>query len=367
MRLYRGARRLYGEWDRNYRLRSGLTGLAAGLAGSLRLSASSRGGGNETQPGEPGHELDVVTFSVVPGLTRLWIRSLLRTLPDSGVRVLVGDCSGGLRSLANQDPRLRVIPLFNQAHGVKLDLFMTRLCRATTVAVCDDDIFWLSRRPLSWARHKLASRPELAVVSLYPRGAPKPILAGKVAQPMGSFCLVIRRDTWIREGLSFRSEDPSGTGSYDWTYDTADLAHQQLLERGHQVMIAPPEIRAELAALEGVSTWALKLQKHRGDMSGLLRTGLRLRKAYRVFRFLEELPALGPAGDPGTMDPSRMDADLVPPRMLARAMTWCRCQMPAEEIREIDSDVARLLSRIRRRSATTTSPAVGRGQEVACG
>ncbi len=356
MKLHRGPRRLYDEWRRNYRWRSGLAGLAAGLAGSLRLSlrtSSPQGKATEIRAnGDSAYGLDVVTFSVIPGLTRLWVRALLAALPARDIRIHVGDCSGGLRSLASWDERLRIIPIFNHVHGIKLDLFMTRLCRAPRVLVCDDDIFWLNRCPLLWARDALGSGSKRAVVSLYPRGATKPILAGKVEQPMGSFCLVIRRDVWIREKLSFRWQDPSGKGRYEWTYDTADLAHQELLERGYEVTIAPPEIRDELVSLEGVSTWALKLQKHRGDMSRLLRTGLRLRKAYRVFRFLADLPALERSDDRG-----RGDTGLVAPDLLARAVGWCRSQMPAEEMRKIDREVAGLICRLGERFEAITASA----------
>ena len=359
-RLFRGPRLLIDEWRRNYRLRSGLTGLASGLAGSARLSLRAASG-------ESGSGLDVVTFSVVPGLTRLWVRALLPALPTQDVRILIGDCSGGLGSLADQDARLRVIPIYNHGHGVKLDLFMTRLCRAPTVWVCDDDIFWLSSRPMAWAHQQLAARTERAVVSLYPRGALKSALVGRVDQAMGSYCLAIKRDIWIREGLSFRRQDPSGTGAYDLTYDTADLAHFELLERGYEVTIAPTEVHDDLVSLEGVSTWALKLQKHRGDMSQLLRTKLRLHKAYRVFRFLTDLPALAADG--------QGDGDLVAPHLLTRAMAWCRSQMPPEEMRPIDDEVTGLIARLGERLAaspggvsnTTVASPTGQIQEAAPG
>ncbi len=345
MRISTGPRRLYHEWWRNYRLRSGLPGLVTGLAGSLRLGRQARRPAILCDSG-----LEIVTFSVIPGLTRLWARFLVPALADVDSRILIGDCSGGLRSFAAHRRRIRVIPIFNHAHGIKLDLFVNGPCRAPLVAICDDDVFWLNRRPLSWALEQLASRPRLAAVSLYPRGTLKPVLAGKVEQPMGSFCLVIRRDVWIREKLSFRSHDPSGAGSYDWTYDTADLAHVELLARGYEVAVAPPEIRADLAPLEGVSNWALKLQKHDGDMSRLLQTDLRLRKAYRVFRFLEVAP--------GTL----CESNLVTPRVLARGLGWCRTRMAAAAVRGVDDEIADVTSRLRARldsgAASSTGQAV---------
>ncbi len=349
MRILAGIRRLYQEWQRNYHPRGGLPGLAAGLAGSLRLRWQARHPASTADSHGLLEEagIDIVTFSVVPELTRLWARFLIPALADIDSRILIGDCSGGLGSPAAHSKPLRVIPIFNHLHGIKLDLFMNTLCRAPVVVISDDDIFWLSRRPLSWALEQIACRPRLAVVSLYPRSTSKPVLVDKLEQPMGSFCLVIRRDIWIREKLSFKCHDPYGTGSYDWTYDTADLAHVELLERGYQVAVAPPEMRARLAPLEGVSNWTLKLQKHDGEMSRLLLTDLRLRKAYRVFRFLEVAP--------GTLCASH----LVAPRPLARGLGWCRSQMSAAALRDVDHEIADLVSRLRARLDAPGTVATG--------
>lgn len=324
--------RIYREWHRNYRFRSGFPALASGLAGSTRLRLRAR-----FPAGTRDEGLDWITCSVIPGVTELWAQVLLAALSRSvghpEPTIWVADCSGDLH--LPRDARMRKVPLYNHHHGVKLDLLLRARSRSPWVVISDDDVFWTNIRPLAWALAEFDRRPKLAAVSLKPRTIRRPILAETVEQPMGSFCLVLRRQVWIDENLSFRFVDPHRKGDLDWCYDTADLAHVQLLDRGYEVAIAPKEIQADLASLDGVSTWALKLQKHDGEMQSVVTTDLRLRKAYRVFSCLEQL--------------SRVDGQaLVESAPLERALNWCTEHLDAEDRALIDTELEGLLSRIRR-------------------
>ena len=323
--------RVFREWQRNYRVRGGSPALVAGLVGSAALKLRS------LQPqGTRDTGIEWITCSVVPGLTELWARVLLAALSSDETpldsTIWVADCSGDLH--LPSDARLRKVAVYNHVHGVKLDLFLRGKCTSPWVVVCDDDVFWTRTRPLRWALEEFSRRPKLAAVSLRPRPAPKSILAGAVEQPMGSFCLVLRRQTWIDEGLSFRTVDPSGEGRYEWTYDTADHAHVQMLERGYEVAIAPEEIQSDLASFDGVSTWTLKLQKHHGEMSSLLRTDLRLRKAYRVFRCLDVLSR--DYGQPRLAEGPLLD----------RALAWCREHLSEDDQAAVELDLKTTLTAI---------------------
>ena len=244
--------------------------------------------GSTKATSEPADNVQSVTCSVVPGLTRIWSTLFLRATEDWQTEVIMADCSGGTAAWASSEPRIQRIPLFNASHGAKLDLLVSRVCSARLVVISDDDIFWMDGKALGWAIEQLESRPRLAAVSFYPRESTKPILAGKVDQPMGSFCLVIRREVFVREGISFACV-ATGDGSYEHTYDTADRAHLELLNRGYEIEIAPEASNGSLCTIEGVSTWSLKLQKHGVKVVKQLQTSLRAEKAFRVYCFLDRL------------------------------------------------------------------------------
>ena len=88
------------------------------------------------------------------------------------------------------------------AHGEKLDLFLQKVCSSKFILICDDDIFWLDQSPIAWALDKLKEDPKTVVVSLMPRGHSSELMQEKVGRPMGSYCLVINRELWLKENLS---------------------------------------------------------------------------------------------------------------------------------------------------------------------
>jgi hypothetical protein len=216
-----------------------------------------------------------------------------RALPDSDLRILIGDCSGGLVR-EQRTRKTSVMPLLNFAHGEKLDLFFEKLCGAEYVVVCDDDVFWLDDRALKWALERFAEDPKLAVVSLRPRAAGWPPVAKRTnGVPMGSYCLVIRRELWIREKLSFQIVDDVEFAKEGFYFDTADFANVQLLESGYSVLIAPEEIRSSLISFDGTSCWALRIQQHRGEIKSQVAEKPALQvKVYLSILVLREMAAL---------------------------------------------------------------------------
>lgn len=320
---------LWREWRRNHAHQGGIFALLRCLRGTLQLQHARWA----SQAGQNSGRVESVTFSVVPGMTFLWV-VLMQAILGERDNILIGDCSGGGRW---EFPRatVRVLPLLNHAHGDKLDLFMHKVCSAPFVVVSDDDVFWLSDTPLRWALAQFEVDDRLAVVSLMPRDSVSSVLQGKVEQPMGSYCLIIRRDIWIKEGLSFRIVQPPPEEGYDWFYDTADFANVELLRRGYHIAIAPAEIRQHLSCLEGISTWTLKIQKHKGDLERSVANGsLRRSKAYRAVRTIRRLNTLIHDHFPG-----QCQSEVVPSAYLHRAEICCLAGMSKAETHCVESQV----------------------------
>lgn len=285
-------------------------------------------------------KVDCITFSVLPTLTMLWSKFILRAIEAQPRRVIIGDSSGALRHIPRQEG-VSIVPIMNYPHGEKLDLFMRHVCRAEYVVVSDDDVFWLDEQPWLWAMQQFEQHADTAVVSLCPRSAKAKILEGKVPQPMGSYSLVIRRRIWAEENLSFRIRAPIGARDHDWYYDTADWANVLLLERGYKVAIAPPDVRVHLVVLEGVSNWSLKIQKHQGHIAKLLDTPLKREKALRVTLFVKELNNLA-----HHCFPRSTNLPLIDPTFLQIAEGACRSMLPAKRVEEIRAQTLEALEQI---------------------
>lgn len=154
--------------------------------------------------------------------------------------------------------------MLNEVHGTKVDLLMSRRATSAYMLVSDDDVFWLDSTPWDWAMEQFARDPNLAVASLVPRERFTWTINGREHQPMGSYNLIIRRSIWIREKLSLKplpipSPNPE---SHNGHYDTADFANCELLKRGYNIAIAPPEVRARMVAFKALSSGLLVLQKN---------------------------------------------------------------------------------------------------------
>ena len=268
-------------------------------------------------------EVESLTFSVIPQLSRHWLRTAEYAWGGAVSRSLVGDCSGGLR-LALQDRdtgALETVPFLNIHHGTKLDLFLSKVCSARFVVICDDDVFWQDASPLAWALETLERDATVMVVSLMPRMQVSSVLEGRLDQPMGSDCLVIRRDLWLEQNLSFKVVWPDPKEGHDWCYDTGDLAHLEILRRGFQVAVAPATVRQRLLPFEGISSWLLRFQD---TAPGSLEASLdgfpeRQSKALRTLFVAEAIERAG------------CDI-LVSPRALEGARTVLRKLVPEERV-----------------------------------
>lgn len=247
--------------------------------GTVRLTSRAR------RPA-PTHRLDVLTFSVIPGLTRLWSRLCRPAFDSTGARVIIGDCSGRLRASAAD--RSRVVPIYNLHHGRKIDLFLAKECRAELVLVCDDDVF-PSSSEVGDALAAVSSSNELVACSLAPREHVSSLLQGRLSAPMGSSCVLIDRQLWLSSGLSFEAHPPLPGDPTDWMYDTGDLAHVRALELGLAVRSDPAWPSQRGPRLEAMSAWLLRFRDPREDTLEKSVAGIpiRQRKALRVLLVAE--------------------------------------------------------------------------------
>jgi hypothetical protein len=167
------------------------------------------------------------------------------------------------------------------------------------------------------------------------------VLRGKVDVAMGSYCLIVRREMWLHEGLSFQMAQPEG--KYNWFYDTADLANVQLIERGYHIAIAPPEIREHMATLEAISTWTLKIQKYRGDIREAVgHIAIRQEKALRAVLALWGLARLWD----DYCYISKFPSHFVRYEWLKRAEDICRAALSREQIAAVEWEVISAIARI---------------------
>ena len=273
------------NWRSIYRYSGGLTSVIRLLLGTAKAHIGAyRQSNDETQ-------VDCITFSVVPELTALWTVFLQSAIIPLSGRIVIGDSSGGFRYPNYSDNRPVVVPILNYPHGYKIDLFLRQVCQAKYVFISDDDVFLLTSYPLQWAIEQLEKNPCTAAVSLKPRERTTDVVEGEVKQLMGSYCLLVRRDIWLEEDLSFQIKEPE-VDTYSWFFDTGDLAHVELLRRGYEVLIAPNKVRTYLTGFSSVSTWVLKMNKYQTRMGTTLQLPLHAEKVYRTVLIVESLNML---------------------------------------------------------------------------
>ncbi len=319
------------EWMKNYRYQGGWPALRKCWQGTKRLVTESSPLPLST---EQHPQIDVVAFSVIPKLTALWADFMLEAVLATKSRVIIGDCSGGFEPFqATSD--LHTMPLLNYPHGEKLDLFMSKVCRGEFVIICDDDVFWLNPTPWHWAKRQFEANSNVAVVSLKPRSRISTVLAGKVGQPMGSYCIIIRREYWHKEQLSFAVKHLPRNLEYDWFFDTADFANVQLLERGYEIIIAPAEIQQQLVPFDGTSSWTMRIQQRLGRIQRYLTSPLRQEKAYAAIYACRGLSEIL-----GRRYPLLSDYSLVPEKLMGRAEHICRGYLDKSQIHAIENRVA---------------------------
>jgi len=257
-----------------------------------------------------------------------------RAIPRRPLRLIIGDCSGGLCRTIGSDA-LEVMPVLNYQHGEKIDLFLRKVCAGDYVVISDDDVFWLDDVPWNWAINQFEKDPNLVVASLLPRSRLSSILEGRLDQAMGSHCLVLRRKIWAREAFSFKVVCPPSGGGCDWFYDTGDYANVELPKRGYRIAIAPPEVQAHLVAFDGISSWSLKVRERSGSILGnVVNVPLRQEKALRAIMVVRSLSGLI-----AEQCRKELESELVPQPMLDKAESICRQFLTDQEIFEIHKSV----------------------------
>lgn len=248
---------LLRELKGNYR-HQGLPALTRCLVGTQKIFSG------KPFPGQPAG-LYVLSFTILLEVIALWERSISLSLGDLPKQIIIGDGSGNYRP--EGDSQSRVLPIYNFSHGTKLDTFVSQVCASDLVLISDDDIFWTDAAPVTSALDCFDQDPKLAVVSFHPRPHLIPQLRGVISEAMGSYAILIRRDIWLKENLSFqiyKADDWKQIGNY---FDVADYANLLLVQRGYHVISAPEELRQTLIPFYGTSMWTLKILASKGDIN----------------------------------------------------------------------------------------------------
>jgi len=247
--LYENAYSFKKNWKSNYRFHGGVLSIIRCFWGTIDSLA------HPTRSNSLQDQLDILTFSIVPSLTLVWLAFIRKVQIKKQCQIFIGDCSGGIRLRSKWLEGVNILPFLNQTHGEKLDTFFARVCQAEYVLVCDDDVFFLDEVPLVWGLAQMKADPNVAVVSFLPRQRFTWEINQKEYIVMGSYCLLVRRDIWLKEKLSFRTvHQPSiNPKSYKGEYDTADYANVELIRRGYRILILPTELRSHLHICHGIS------------------------------------------------------------------------------------------------------------------
>lgn len=326
-------RSLPHEWKRIYRFH-GLFAMVRCLIGTKRLMNLEF-----TERNDNGI-LDCLTFTIIPEISILWKTFLMNALGEQNKSVLIGDSSGKFPK--NSTDIIQVLPIFNLNHGTKLDLFMQKVCHAEYVLVCDDDIFWMDDEPLKYALKRFSDNNNLAVLSLQPRPERHSQLAEYVGQPMGSYCLIIKRAIWLKEKLSFRYFKPDGQQKPIYYFDTADYANLWLVQNGYEVEIAPEEIREHLVTFYGTSMWGIKILACQGDVLKIINPTRPdehkkiLRTALALKGFHDLLSTLSPNSK-----------CLINREYLDRAEIFAKKELDKHTIQEVEGDIYLKLNRMK--------------------
>jgi hypothetical protein len=201
-------------------------------------------------------------------LLGLWQRFAAACTYDLHPLILIGDSSGTLKP-AQFSGGTVVRHHFNRTHGEKIDFFLHNYVTSDYVLLCDDDILLVDPEGIEWAIARLESNPQVAAVSLKPRRRFKWSIGGQEYVPMGTYCLLFRRKTFVNERLSFRTvHAPSPSPlSYNGEFDTADFANVELIKRGYEVAILPDDLQQRsYIEMHGMSFPIVTLRRMRGQI-----------------------------------------------------------------------------------------------------
>ena len=329
---------LLREVKGNYR-HQGLPALTRCLLGTQKILSGKR---LLRQPAD----LDILSFTILPEVIALWERSVSLALGEFPRQIIIGDGSGNYRP--ERDSQMRVLPVYNFDHGTKLDSFVQQVCASDFVLICDDDIFWTDAAPVKWALESLEQDPKLAAVSFHPRPHLIPQLRGVMSEAMGSYAVLIRRDIWLKEKLSFQIYKPDDWKQIGNYFDVADYANLLLVQRGYHVISAPEELRRTLIPFYGTSMWALKILASKGDIDRVVYAHRpdEHKKAYRT-----ALALLGFRGLLAQLEIKGVKP-LVPPDYLHRTLEVASKSLDEQTREAVDEDIQSKLALLSKRLLT---------------
>lgn len=329
---------LLRELKGNYR-HQGLPALMRCMVGTQKILSG------KPIPGQSAG-VDVLSFTILPEVIALWERSVSLSLGELRKQIIIGDGSGNYCPAG--DRQSVVLPIYNFNHGTKLDTFVSQVCTSDFVLISDDDIFWTDAAPVEWALDCFEQDPMLAVVSFHPRPHLIPQLSGAVSEAMGAYAILIRRDIWLNENLSFRIYKPDNWKQIGNYFDVADYANLLLVQRGYHVISAPEELRQTLIPFYGTSMWALKILVSKGDINQVVYAYRpdEHKKAYRtalaLLGFRELLSQLG----------MKEVRPLVPADYLHRTLEEASKSLDTQTKETVDDDIQSKLTRLSNRLVT---------------
>tara|TARA_B110000438_G_scaffold65141_1_gene65728 strand:+ start:478 stop:1506 length:1029 start_codon:yes stop_codon:yes gene_type:complete len=319
------------DWNRNYKHHGGLSSITKCILGTLFYFSKTKK--------HPRKKIEILTFSVIPGLTYFWFKCMSSLKNFKNISITIGDCSGGLK-IKNKDINLNLYPIINLEHGYKLDLFFSKVCNADYIVVSDDDIFFQTSEPLEWAINQFNENNNLGVVSLYPRKN-KASWLENLDFVMGSYCLVIRTEIWLKERLSFQQVKPANWRKIGDFFDTADFANHLLIEKGYDVVCLPQTLQNKLVSFTSLSLWGLRIQQTRGYINKAIRARPNeYEKAYRTAITLSELNNL-------FLD-NQIKYNTVKQKFLERTIKITKSKIDKYLLNEISLDVKNQINNIRK-------------------
>lgn len=212
----------------------------------------------------PGDKPALFTMNILPPMMTVWYHLVRKHLGDR-VDVVIFDCSGMLRR--KDFPGAFVQKFLNPRHAMKCDQFVGNIARNRRIAwVCDDDVFPLSPRLVDILEREFGV-PQTAAVSFMPRVWWEFDIGGKRYQPLGTYCLGVDHEIFVKERLSFAPANGNTHPSRikpPKRYDSFDKANEILLRKGYRTVVVPEEEHGHgLACFHGLSAAVMLLHYFR--------------------------------------------------------------------------------------------------------
>ena len=271
-------------------------------------------------------EIEIITFSIIPKLTKLWYKIADTKLLNK--KIIIGDCSGELHSYLHET-KPTILPMTNLDHGFKIDYFLRNACSTQYTIISDDDIMIYDEEPIKWAVDQLKNHKHLAVVSLMPRPN-KTQWVPNVEAIMGAYCLVVNRNIIVNNNILFQVVKPSGWKKVGNHFDTGDYAHKRLIELGYDVIIAPKHVREKILSFTSIGLWGKRILSTKGHINRAVRSSRpdEYKKAFRTSLVLKYLESIGKQNG-NDLDRTYID----------RSIQVCRKILETSTILDIENDI----------------------------